>query len=92
MTDPHYTDKELLALAAYAHHAWAGWMGYLFENGTQNEDGSFTINADKVARWQRQMRTNYADLPAEEQWSDIEEARAILSILRQPNLEHTEHK
>lgn len=69
------------ALAEYAHIAWSGWMNYLFMFGTHNDDGTFTIDADKVTRWKRQASTDYADLPEEEKDSDRIEARRILEIL-----------
>lgn len=68
-------------LAAYAHTAWAGWMAYLFQFGRANADGTFTIEAEKVARWQRQASTAYADLSDEEKVSDRNEADAILEII-----------
>ena len=67
-------------LAAYAHEAWAGWMRYLFSHSTQNEDGSITIPAELVKRWDRQMNTAYEDLPEEEKLSDRLEAVAIVRI------------
>lgn len=66
--------------ADYAHTAWAGWMRHLFQFGKQNTDGTFTINADKVERWQRQMKTPYTALPDEEKESDRAEADHILAI------------
>lgn len=68
-------------LAALAHDQWAGWMQWLFQFGEQHADGSFTINADKVARWQRQMRTPYAALSETEQASDRIEADKVLEII-----------
>lgn len=68
-------------LAAYAHEAWSGWMRYMFEScGTKNEDGSFTITASKVKRWERQSSTEYDDLPADEQISDVAEAHKMIAI------------
>jgi hypothetical protein len=67
-------------VAAYAHNAWAGWMAYLFEKSTLHTDGSVTIPAWAVERWKRQMNTDYASLPPEEQKSDLEEADKILQI------------
>ena len=68
-------------LAEYAHAAWAGWMKYLFEKSSCHEDGSVTIPPDLVERWQRQASTLYADLPANEQASDLEEADKMLTIM-----------
>ncbi len=64
-----------------AHKSWAGWMQWVFENGTMNPDGTFTINADKVGRWQRQINTEYPDLSEQEKNSDRIEADKFLEIL-----------
>lgn len=68
-------------LAAYAHDAWGGWMKYLFSKGTFNDDGTWTMPAWAVERWQRQMNTPYAELPEEEKESDREEAEKIIKVL-----------
>ena len=70
------------ALAASAHDAWSGWMKYLFDKSRRNPDGSVTIPPDLVTRWKRQMLTDYADLPAAEQASDLAEADKMLAVLR----------
>ena len=67
-------------LAAYAHEAWSEWMKYMFTVSKVNDDGSVTIPADKVKRWNRQMNTAYEDLPAEEQLSDVAEAHKMVAI------------
>jgi hypothetical protein len=61
-------------LADLCHEQWSGWMRYLFRFGIQNDDGTFTIGADQVTRWQRQMQTCYADLSESEKESDRKEA------------------
>jgi hypothetical protein len=71
-------------LAAYAHEAWAGWMRYMFRFCTDNADGTVTMDAEKVARWKRQMETDYADLPEDEKRSDRAEADQILAIINPP--------
>lgn len=68
------------SLAEYAHEAWAGWMRHLFSKSTRNDDGTLTIPAWAADRWQRQMTTRYADLPAAAQDSDRAEADRILGI------------
>lgn len=68
-------------LAAYAHDAWAGWMEYLFSKCTHNDDGTVTIPAWAVTRWQRQMQTPYADLPEMEKESDRTEAATMIVIM-----------
>ena len=68
-------------LAAYAHEAWGGWMQYLFDKSTKNPDGTVTIPAALVERWQRQMATFYAALPEGEKESDRIEADKMLAII-----------
>jgi hypothetical protein len=68
-------------LANYSHGAWSGMMRYLFRFGTQNADGTFTMDVDKVERWRRQMDTPYAALSEAEKDSDRKEADAILAIV-----------
>lgn len=68
-------------LAAYAHEAWSGWMRYLFEKSTRNADGTVTIPAWAVERWERQVATPYSLLSAQEQDSDRAEADRILGII-----------
>jgi hypothetical protein len=74
------------SLAAYAHSAWTGWMVYMFSK-CHTADAAPTcgkelvIPAECVKRWKRQMDTNYVDLPADEQKSDLAEADKILAII-----------
>lgn len=68
-------------LADQQHEIWSHWMRYLFTQGTMNDDGSFTIPAEKVARWKRQMQTPYAELTEQEQQSDLEMADKIANLL-----------
>lgn len=69
-------------LSDNAHQSWSGWMSYLFSRSTFNADGTVTIPADLVARWQRQIQTSYVDLPELEKISDRDEADAILKIIK----------
>jgi hypothetical protein len=64
-------------IARYAHESWSGWLEYLFSKSTSNADGTVTIPADLVARWRRQMKTDYAKLPESEKESDRAEAAKI---------------
>jgi len=69
-------------LAALAHDdIWSTWMRWQFSCCTPNPDGSLTIPAEKVERWQRQMDTPYHALPEHEKHSDREQADKILSVL-----------
>lgn len=79
--DPVLDTKTIEALAAYAHEAWAGWMRYLWRLSTTNDDGTVTIPASLVERWQRQTKTEYADLPENEKTSDRDEAMKMLDIM-----------
>lgn len=68
-------------LADLYHRQWAGWMRYLFRFGTQNENGTFTMGADKVERWRHQMETSYSELSLAEQDSDCKEADKFLEVI-----------
>lgn len=68
-------------LAAYAHEAWSGWMGYLFSKCLKETDGSMMIPAWAVERWERQSTTAYSDLPEDEKASDRKEAERMIGIM-----------
>jgi hypothetical protein len=72
-------------LAALAHEQWSGWMRHAFKKcGARNMDGTMTMPAWAVDRWQRQMLTPYADLSEPEKDSDRAEARRVLEVLGPP--------
>lgn len=71
------------ALADLSHDIWAHWMEYMFGQGTFNDDGTWTMPAEKVDRWNRQVITRYADLSEQERESDRHQADKILAVLRQ---------
>ena len=71
-------------IAALIHVIWANWTTYFFQVGKIQPDGSLLIPADKVARWKRQIQTEYADLPAGEQESDLDLAVRILETVSGP--------
>lgn len=89
-----FDDADLLeSMAAYAHEAWSHWMKYLFsccfsidppalakEAGVVCND--LCIPAEKVERWQRQMKTPYEQLPEDEKHSDREQARTIIGLVK----------
>jgi hypothetical protein len=83
MTIPVEKSSDLLIeeLADLEHERWSHWMRYLFTKGTQNRDGSFTIDAPSVAHWRRQMATAYVDLSEREKESDRQEVRRTLQVL-----------
>jgi len=68
-------------LAAVVHEIWAHWMKYLFSCCIENDDGSVTIPADKVARWQRQQHQPFCLLSEKEKESDLHQAEKLLQAL-----------
>lgn len=68
-------------LAAIQHEIWINWMKYLFSVCMPKEDGSYTIPAEKVKHWKRQINTPYQNLTEKEKESDREQADKILNIL-----------
>lgn len=57
------------------HEIWSSWMQYMFMCGYNNADGSWTMPADKVERWKRQMNTPYRNLSEKEKSSDREQVQ-----------------
>lgn len=72
-------DMKREALADISHDIWSHWMNWMFTVGTFNADGTWTMPAALVERWQRQMSTSYADLTEREKDSDREQADKILN-------------
>jgi hypothetical protein len=70
-------------LADLSHRQWSGWMEYLFEKSSDNQDGTVTIPAWAVERWRRQLNTPYSELPEQEKESDRKEADRVLSVIRE---------
>ena len=69
-------------LADIEHERWSKWMRYMFECGAFDvTDGSWTMPADKVERWQRQAKTPYAELSGMEKDSDRNEVKTTLTAL-----------
>ena len=60
-------------LAELCHNQWVGWMNYLEPRVDEEDDWE---------RWQRQMATDYKDLPEHEKESDRAEADKFLNLLR----------
>lgn len=63
------------------HEIWSSWMRWLFHVSIENDDGTVTIPADKVARWKRQMNTPYMELSEDEKDGDRHQADLILRVL-----------
>lgn len=60
-------------LAAIEHERWAHWQRYLHSRCVRNPDGSLTIPADLVERWESQIATPYEELTEAEKESDRSE-------------------
>lgn len=71
-------------LAALCHEQWSGWMGYMAGRMgfcSDADESARLITTDDYARWMRQRRTPYAELPEEEKESDRIEADRIIALL-----------
>lgn len=78
----HPIDEKLYeALAARQHSIWAHWMTFMFDQGTINDDGTWTMPAEKVERWQRQMNAQYSALSEPEKDSDREQAEHLWPLI-----------
>lgn len=66
-------------LADLAHDQWSGWMKYMFGKCRELPDGSLVIPPNLVARWTRQMSSEYRALPENERESDRVEADKMIS-------------
>lgn len=74
-------DKVMEELASVEHERWAHWQRYLHSRCSRQSDGSLTIPADLVQRWESQMTTPYAELSESEKESDREQVRRYLPLL-----------
>ena len=74
--------KELIEkLAAIEHKRWAHWQRYLHSQCLKNDDGSLTIPADLVKKWNKQIDTDYFNLTESEKDSDREQVLKYLPLL-----------
>jgi hypothetical protein len=68
-------------LSAIEHGRWAHWQRYMHTKCARADDGSLTIPAELVQRWEEQIATPYAQLPESEKESDREQVRRYLPVL-----------
>jgi hypothetical protein len=68
-------------LAAVEHERWSHWQRYVHSKGKRQPDGSLLLPADLVARWEKEIATNYADLNDKQKESDREQVRKYLPII-----------
>ena len=80
--------SELLEqLAAIEHERWAHWQRYMHEKGNRQHDGSLTLPADLVIKWDRLINTPYEQLTEKERESDREQVRRYLPLIRADDVE-----
>ena len=60
-------------LAVIEHERWGDWQRWMHMQCATNEDGSITIPAALVERWERQIDTPYAELSDKEKRSDMDQ-------------------
>ena len=78
----HPFSSELLEqLAAVEHERWSHWQRFMHDQSVRNSDGSLTIPAALVSKWERLMQTPYAELNEKERESDREQVRRYLPLL-----------
>lgn len=75
-------DELVEKLAEIEHARWADWQRWVHDRCVANEDGSLTIPAGNVARWERQIATPYADLSEPEKQSDRDQVARYLPLVR----------
>jgi hypothetical protein len=68
-------------LAFIEHERWSHWQSYMHGKAVRNPDGTLTIPADLVLRWERLMNTPYDRLSEEERESDREQVRRYLPVV-----------
>ncbi|MDR6392468.1 hypothetical protein AB3X82_20620 [Paraburkholderia phenoliruptrix] len=78
---PFVPDEILEQLAAVEHERWAHWQRYMHGKAVRNSDGSLTIPAELVSRWERLMETPYTELTEDERRSDREQVQRYLPLL-----------
>jgi len=76
-------DETREKLADVSHDIWSHWMRWMLSVGRWNNDGTWTMPAEKLERWGRQMGTPYANLSDKEKDSDREQADKILVALKE---------
>jgi len=80
-------DKKVVEkLADEVHDIWRNWMNYVFDVCVISDTHEgIVIPMKNVERWQRQMNTDYKDLPEEEKRSDIIIALKFMELLNARN-------
>ena len=69
---PDAGPEAIEAMAALSHEQWSGWARWMIDHWDD----------EHKARWERQIRTEYANLSEKEKQSDRDEAMKVLRLLR----------
>jgi hypothetical protein len=69
-------------LAALEHERWAHWQRFMHQQGKRQLDGSLILPSDLIEKWDRLIRTPYAQLTDKEQESDREQVLRYLPVVR----------
>jgi hypothetical protein len=83
-------ERNLELNADVEHEIWSSWMRYMFTKAPINSDGSWTMPAWAVERWQRQMNTPYQDLSEQEKSSDREQVQKHWTAWETGDIDRTE--
>lgn len=82
MTASDTPEPELVEkLAAIEHRRWADWQRWIHKEVGYKVDGALWIPAKDVERWERQIRTPYAELSEKEKQSDRDQVMRYLPLL-----------
>jgi tRNA A37 N6-isopentenylltransferase MiaA len=76
-------NKIVERVAATCHTQWSSWMKYLFSKCDRHPTGEYTIPKWAVDRWNRQLATEYKDLPPEEQETHSPNDRKRINRVRE---------
>lgn len=92
-SSPTYTDAvervkpELIErLAAIEHERWSDWQKYVHSKILPSSDDGILIlriDQDFVERWERQIKTSYADLSETEKQKDRDQVARYLPLIEQ---------
>jgi len=69
-------------VGALYHAQWSGWVHYLFEKGTDNDDGSVTLPREFVTQWSRQAQLLWPEMTQKEQHVAREAASKFMAVMR----------
>jgi hypothetical protein len=77
----HWEENKIEFWAEELHQIWSNWQKYLYSKCIKNDNGSLNIPKEFVDRWNRQINTEYKDLPEEEKQSDRELAKKVVDLI-----------